>query len=131
MSYLRVDRTVPWGDPKELIVCSPIWSRLPAESQGYREDDHAESDAEYYDVARMLTAFQDENLCGIKAQIDAFPQEYLNPDTARSDALDWLAQAVGLIREYWNPEWDEGFQRWMIKNAMNLWPERGSGQALE
>ncbi len=127
MFYPRADRTAPWGDDSRNIICSPIWSRLPAESQGYREDDGAD----FYDVSRMLTAFQDENLCRLKGEVYAFPDNYLNPETARADALDWLAQAVGMIREYWNPEWDEGFKRWMIANSMNLWPERGSGQALE
>jgi len=112
-----------WEDGK------PIYLRLPGENSGYTKDE----DFDDYDpisdppIARWLTEFWDEFLVETKDKCTNIYTSHLNPETADTPNLDWLAQLCGFTGDYWNSTWHEYFKRSLIANSFNfIWPNKGS-----
>jgi len=118
-------------------ISRPIYSRLPGMAEAYRSDP-AFSDNET--PAQWLTSGADDFLSKKKDSIDAFYENYLNPETCSTLVLDWLAQHVGLIGELWDTRWDRKIKEAMIRNAFGWWDREANddlgnltpkGEALE
>lgn len=99
-----------WGEGR------PIYGRLPSESEQYNGNP----------VVDALTKPVDELMVDIKAYCDRLSEDFLDPETCRADALDWLAQYHGYTGEYWDAVWTEEQKRQLIKDAFILvWPRVG------
>lgn len=64
----------------------------------------------------------------IKEQSDFvtnFTKDYLDPDTALSSNLDFLASIVGFNDEFWDKGYADSVKRVLIKNAPTIWKDRG------
>ena len=100
----------------------PIYHRLPAESEAYQGNPLVDAITNPYDA--LLMAW--------KASIDNFDRDFLDPDTCRSDVLDWLAQLCGFTGEYWDPTWTDAQKRELIrKSHLFIWPYKGTQILLE
>ena len=78
-------------------------------------------------VKRFLQIFQ-EQFEQIEDKIVRFPEIVLDPSTARTDFLPYLASWIAL--EF--PEgWDEVTRRKLIKQMMEIYPMRGRKKALD
>jgi hypothetical protein len=118
-------------------IARPIYSRLPGVSEAYRSDP-AFSDEET--PSQWLTSGADDFLAKKKESIDAFYEDYLDPETCSPAILDWLAQHVGLTGKLWNTQWDRRIKETLIKNSFGWWDREATdgagnltpkGEALE
>jgi phage tail P2-like protein len=95
----------------------PVYHRLPEESQQYQGND----------VVDALTYPIDKILVDYKNALLNFEANFINPDTCRADALDWLAQLCGYTGEYWDSTWTEEQKRKLIKYShIFVWAQKGS-----
>lgn len=93
----------------------PIFKRLP--QYGWQDNE----------VADWITEAYDQILIELKTAIENFPRDYIDPDTALSANLDWLAQLMGYTGEYWDSSWDDTIKRQLIKDAQQIvWRYKGS-----
>ncbi len=100
----------------------PVFLRLPSEEEGYVGNE----------VADALTLWLDLFLVELKEKIVNFEQDFINPDTCRSDVLDWLAQHYGFTGEHWEASWPDLIKRQLIKYAPSfIWPNKGRKILLE
>lgn len=100
----------------------PIFKRLP--QYGWQDQDPPVSDwvIEPFDAIAME----------LQSKILSFPDDYIDPDTCRADALDWLAQLSGYTGEYWDTTWSEAVKRTLIKDAQStVWNYRGTIYLLQ
>lgn len=99
----------------------PIYLRLPSDAEKYQGNPA---------VAAICQPF-DAILMQYKAAIDNFERDFLNPDTARSDALDWLAQNCGFTGKFWQADWTDAQKRLLIKNSHSfIWNNKGTYRLL-
>ncbi|MBW4677766.1 MAG: phage tail protein [Desmonostoc geniculatum HA4340-LM1] len=107
----------------------PIYKRLPIAEEKYQL---SPDDPELDPVADWLTLPIDEYLMAIKAAVDNFYADYLDPATAKAENLDWLAQLCGFTGEYWETSWTEAQKRSLISNAFTfIWESKGTRAVLE
>lgn len=93
----------------------PIFLRLP--QYGWQDNEAAD----------WITAAYDAMLMELKGAIENFPVDFIDPDTCRVDALDWLAQLMGYTGEYWDTQWPESTKRELIRNAQQIvWRYKGT-----
>jgi phage tail P2-like protein len=98
----------------------PIFKRLP--QYGWQDNEAAD----------WITAAYDAVLIELQQAILNFPRDFIDPDTARSDALDWLAQLMGYTGDYWDTTWNDAIKRQLIKDAQPIvWRYKGSYYLLE
>ena len=99
----------------------PIFLRLPSESERYQGNPA---------VAAICQPF-DSILISYKASLDNFSRDFLDPDTARSDALDWLAMNCGFTGKFWQADWTDAQKRLLIKNSHSfIWNNVGTERLL-
>ena len=94
----------------------PIFRRLPL--YGWQDQDTPISD--------WVTSGFDATLIEIQTAILNFDRDFIDPDTARADALDWLAQLMGFTGEYWDSTWKDSIKRQLIKDAQTIWAYKGT-----
>lgn len=101
----------------------PLFNRLPFV---YRD---VETPVNPSDV---ITDYWDELLVGLKSDIQNFYSRFLNPDSAPSEWLDWIAQLCGFSEDYWSPVWSEAIKRQLIKDSFTrVWLERGTKTGVD
>jgi len=99
----------------------PIYARLPSEAEKYNGNP----------VVDAITQPIDSILVSYKASLDNFSRDFLDPDTARSDALDWLAMNVGFTGNFWSTDWGDTQKRLLIKNSHSfIWSNKGTERLL-
>lgn len=99
----------------------PIYLRLPSDAEKYQGNPAVDAITRPFDAILMQ----------YKAAIDNFSRDFLDPDTARSDALDWLAQNCGFTGNYWDPLWTDAQKRLLIKNSHSfIWNNKGTYRLL-
>lgn len=107
----------------------PIYKRLPIAEEKYQV---SPDDQELDPVADWLTLPVDEYLIAVKAAVDSFYADYLDPTTAKAENLDWLGQLCGFTGEYWETSWSEAQKRSLIDNAFTfIWESKGTRAVLE
>lgn len=99
----------------------PIFLRLP--QYGWQDQDPPVSD--------WIIEPYDSILIELKEAILNFPRDFIDPDTCRSDALDWLAQLMGFTGDYWDTGWPDSIKRQLIKDAQFIWSYKGTQPLLE
>lgn len=100
----------------------PIYHRLPEESEQYQHNPLVDAITTPYDAILMQW----------KGLVENFERDFLDPDTCRVDALDWLAQLCGFTGEYWDPIWAEAQKRELIRRSHTfIWANKGSQVLLE
>jgi Phage tail protein (Tail_P2_I) len=100
----------------------PIYHRLPEESEAYQQNP----------LVDAITTPYDAILMEYKGLVENFERDFLDPDTARVDALDWLAQLCGFTGEYWDSSWTVAQKRELIKRSHSfIWANKGSQVLLE
>lgn len=99
----------------------PIFKRLP--QYGWQDQDPP--------IADWITDPYDRILIELQQAILNFPRDFIDPDTARSDALDWLAMLSGYWPTHWDTEWSDRIKREIIKNHQFIWSYKGTQQELE
>lgn len=100
----------------------PIYHRLPEESEAYQGNA----------IVDAITTPYDAILMEWKGLLENFEQDFLNPDTCRADALDWLAQLCGFTGEYWDSGWSEAQKRELIRRSHTfIWANKGCQVLLE
>jgi phage tail P2-like protein len=98
----------------------PIFKRLP--HYGWQDNE----------IADWITAAYDAVLIELKQAILNFPRDFIDPETCRSDALDWLAQLMGYTGDYWDTTWNDEIKRQLIKEAQTVvWRYKGSYYLLD
>jgi phage tail P2-like protein len=98
----------------------PIFKRLP--QYGWQDNE----------VVDQITSAYDLVLIEIQQAILNFPRDFIDPDTCRADALDWLGQLSGYTGEYWDSAWSEAVKRQLIKDAQPVvWRYKGSFYLLD
>lgn len=97
----------------------PIFRRLP--QYGWQDNT----------VADWITDPFDRVLVQLQQAILNFPHDFIDPNTCRVDALDWLAQLMGFTEDYWDTTWPVAVKRTLIKNAQAIWSYKGTQQELE
>jgi phage tail P2-like protein len=97
----------------------PIFRRLP--QYGWQDNE----------IADAITSAYDQILMELQQEILNFPTNFIDPDTARADALDWLAQLCGYTGEYWDASWTESVKRQLIKDHQMVWANKGTQYLLE
>jgi hypothetical protein len=104
--------TKPWD-------ARPIYDRLPVVYQTN-------------EVADWLTQQPDSDLISTKTRLDNFYADYLNPDTAHPDNLDWLGQLCGFTGEHWDTTWPTEAKRRLCAASYDfLWPNKGTKAFFE
>jgi len=99
----------------------PIFLRLPSDAERYQGNPAVDA----------ITAPFDSILVSYKAAIDNFERDFLNADTARSDALDWLGQLCGFTGKFWQADWTDAQKRLLIKNSHSfIWANKGTERLL-
>lgn len=107
----------------------PIYKRLPIAEEKYQV---SPDDPELDPVADWLTLPVDEYLMAVKAAVDNFYADYLDPVTAKAENLDWLGQLCGFTGEYWETSWSQAQKRSLIDNAFTfIWESKGTRAVLE
>lgn len=100
----------------------PVYLRLPEESGAYQGNE----------IVDAITIPWDETIVEIKNKLLSFNDDFINPETAREDVLDWLGQLCGFTGEYWDKTWDTNIKRELIKNShTKIWPYRGTVLLLQ
>ncbi len=100
----------------------PIYHRLPEESEAYQQNP----------LVDAITAPYDAILMQWKDMAENFERDFLDPDTCRSDALDWLAQLCGFTGEYWDSGWSDAQKRELIRRSHTfIWANKGTQILLE
>lgn len=113
---------------------SPIYRRLPGANLGYNRD---LDDPDYDpmtppDVTYFVTKYFDDFLIGLKDDINNVYSDFFNPETAKLENLDWLAQLAGFTGEYWDSAYPVNVKRTLIKDAYTfIWENKGTRQLLE
>jgi len=113
---------------------SPLYSRLPGVNQGFNRD---LTDPDYDpmnppDVTYFVTKYFDDFLIETRDNINNVYADFFNPDTARDENLDWLAQLAGFTGGYWDSSYPPAIKRELIKNAFTfVWENKGTQQLLE
>lgn len=95
----------------------PIYDRLPRQGYG----DNTPSD--------WVTAWADEELSKVADRAQEFYKQ-VDPVTADSKSLDFLAWLVGMSGEYWDTTWTDPVKRQMISLAYSLWKIRGTEASI-
>ena len=85
----------------------PIYDRLPSDAERYQGNP----------IVDAITQPIDSILVSYRAALSNFERDFLNADTARSDALDWLAQNCGFTGKFWQADWTDAQKRLLIKNS--------------
>ena len=99
----------------------PIFLRLPSDAERYQGNP----------IVDAITQPFDSILIQYKSAIDGFERDFLNPDTARSDALDWLAMNCGFTSIFWSTDWTDAQKRLLIKNSHSfIWSNKGTERLL-
>lgn len=99
----------------------PIYLRLPSDAEKYQGNPAVDAITRPFDAILMQ----------YKAAIDNFSRDFLDPDTARSDALDWLAQNCGFTGKFWQADWTDAQKRLLIKNSHSfIWNNKGTTRLL-
>ena len=99
----------------------PIYDRLPSDAERYNGNP----------IVDAITAPFDSILVSYKASLDNFSRDFLDPDTARSDALDWLAMNCGFTQSYWDSSWGDAQKRLLIQNSHSfIWSNKGTTRLL-
>jgi len=99
----------------------PIYDRLPSDAERYNGNP----------IVDAITQPFDSILIQYKAAIDNFERDFLNADTARSDALDWLAMNCGFTSNFWDSSWGDAQKRLLIKNSHSfIWANKGTERLL-
>lgn len=91
----------------------PVYDRLPR--QGYGDNE----------VADWVTQWADQELSKVTDRAQSFYKQ-VDPVTADSASLDWLAWLVGMSGDYWDTTWNNAVKRSMISQAYSLWKIRGT-----
>jgi len=100
----------------------PILLRLPQDAETYQGNE----------VVEWLTRPIDRITIEIHEAIRNFDRDFVDPTTARTDALDWLAQYHGYTGDYWDATWPTAAKRTLIANAFTeVWPNIGRSSLLE
>lgn len=103
----------------------PVFNRLPR--YGW-----IDIDPDAPPVADWITAAYDSVLIELQQAILNFPRDYIDPTTARPDALDWLAQLSGYTGEYWDATWPVAIKRQLITDAQAIvWRYKGTLYLLQ
>lgn len=95
----------------------PVFNRLPV--RGYQDNP----------VADALTRFYDEKLVAVGTQVEQLHTK-LDPTSAPSIYLDWLAFLVGLVHPYYSVTWSDSVKRLAITNANEIFSNRGTAGGL-
>ncbi len=103
----------PWAEKR------PIFKSLP--EYGWQDNE----------VADWITSAYDVVLIEFKGKILDFEKDFIDPDTAREDALDWLAQLCGYQPTYWDAGWKPHIKRELIKNHQLVWGYKGTPELLK
>ena len=99
----------------------PIYLRLPSDAEKYQGNPVVDAICQPFDAILMQ----------YKAAIDNFERDFLDPDTARSDALDWLAMNCGFTGKFWQADWTDAQKRLLIKNSHSfIWNNVGTYRLL-
>ena len=99
----------------------PIYDRLPSDSERYNGNP----------IVDAITQPIDSILVSYRAALSNFERDFLDPDTARSDALDWLAMNCGFTGVYWQTDWTDAQKRLLIKNSHSfIWANKGTERLL-
>jgi len=99
----------------------PIYARLPSEAEKYNGNPAVDALCQPFDSI----------LVSYKSAIDNFERDFLNADTARSDALDWLAMNCGFTGNFWGTDWSDAQKRLLIKNSHSfIWNNVGTERLL-
>lgn len=109
----------PWETPRPLY--NP--NSLPSDAEAYYGNQ----------VVDWLSQYWDSFLVSQKAEfIDNLAQNYLNPQTCKPEALDWLATNILGFYGEWNPTWKESAKRKLLVNALSfIWPKKGTLSVLQ
>ena len=100
----------------------PIYARLPSDSQQYQ----------FNPIVDAVTQPWDAILMQLQNKLLNIERDYLDPITARSDTLDWLAQLCGFTGEYWDTSWSDTIKRQLIANGhLKIWNYKGTGWVLQ
>lgn len=108
----------------------PVYNRLPGVSGAYKSEEGGT-------VAEWLSAGVDEQLGYAKGLLDTFYTNFLNPDTCKSENLDWMAQHLGFVGSLWDLSWRNNVKRLLVKNAHtvavsgDIWTTDGSVSTLD
>ena len=101
----------------------PIYTRTP---DCYKADEEGE-----FDIADARTRWKDATITEIQTTVGRFAVDYLDPDTAKPEALDWLAQVNGFTGRYWDYSWSVPIKRQLIRDSQwFLWQKRGTPECL-
>lgn len=101
----------------------PFFNLLPGV---YREAELSENPSHF------LSGYFDESLMGLKDKLTSFYANYLDPDNAPSEWLDWLGQLCGFTDTFWNPSWEDSIKRRLIKDSFTrIWSERGTRAGID
>ena len=95
----------------------PVFNRLPV--RGYQDNI----------VADALTQYYDEKLVAVGTQIEQIHTN-LDPNTAPSSYLDWLAFLVGMVHPYYSIKWSDATKRKAIAGANEIFSNRGTVAGL-
>ena len=99
----------------------PIYDRLPSDSERYNGNP----------IVDAITQPIDSILVSYRAALSNFERDFLDPDTARSDALDWLGQLCGFTGKFWQADWTDAQKRLLIKNSHSfIWANKGTERLL-
>ena len=99
----------------------PIYDRLPSDSERYNGNP----------IVDAITKPIDSILVSYRAALSNFERDFLDPDTARSDALDWLGQLCGFTGKFWQADWTDAQKRLLIKNSHSfIWANKGTERLL-
>jgi Phage tail protein (Tail_P2_I) len=100
----------------------PIYHRLPAESEAYQGNP----------IVDAVTAPFDELLVQWRDVALHFERDFLDSQTCKPEALDWLAQLCGFTGDYWDTDWPEAAKRELIARSHQfIWPNKGTQILLE
>lgn len=97
----------------------PVFNRLP--QYGWKDNP----------IADAITSAYDDVLMELQQALLNFDRDFIDPDTARADALDWLAQLCGFTEDYWDSTWPAPVKRQLIKDHQMIWAYKGTQFLME